>query len=281
MSSDEKNTWAGLYSPTDAFVTKINAAGTALVYSTYLGGSGATQGLGIGVDSSSHAFVCGMTDAADFPTQNAYQKQIGGGNDFFISRLNASGSALDASTFLGGHADDSCAGVALDPSGNVYVSGSVSLLNAGNPDFPTTAGAFGPQPFGEDDCVVAKFDNGLQVLIYSSFLGGSDSDICSGIAADSSGNAYVVGETFSSNFLTTLPPFGGTKAGGSATNTPGFVTKIKPDGSGLIYSGLLGGANGFNLTEAIALYRSSGYQEVAAFNDEPYAHHWFQKTIGA
>jgi uncharacterized protein (TIGR03437 family) len=282
MSSDEKNTWAGLYSPTDAFVTKINAAGTALVYSTYLGGSGATQGLSIAVDSASHAFVCGVTDAADFPTQNAYQKQIGGGTDFFISRLSASGSALDASTFLGGHADDSCAGVALDPSGNVYVAGTVTLLNAGNPDFPTTPGAFGAQPFGGEDCVVAKFDNGLQAPIYASFLGGSDSDSCTSIAADSSGNAYVVGDTFSSNFPTTLPPFGGSKAGGSTTNTPGFVTKIKPDGSGLIYSGLLGGANGYNLPGAIAVDRSgrvyiTGYTEAS---DYPVTSNAISKVVG-
>ncbi len=256
MSSDEKTTWAGLYSGLDAFVTKINSAGTSMVYSTYLGGGGATQGFGIGVDSSGHAFVCGSTDAADFPTQSPYQQRIGGGTDFFISRLSASGSSLDASTFLGGHADDSCAALALDPSGNVYVAGTSILLSGGNSDFPATTGAFGAQTFGGQDCTVAKFDNGLKAPIYSSFLGGTEADTCFAIVADSSGNAYVSGVTFSSNFPTTQTPFGGTQAGGSMINTPGFVTKIKPDGSGLVYSGLLGGANGNTQLTALAVDRT-------------------------
>lgn len=271
MSVDETTTWAGLYSGTNAFVTKLNPAGTAEVYSTYLGGTGVTNGAGIAVDSAGHAFVCGQTDAADFPTQNAYQPQIGGGQDFFISRLSTTGSSLDVSTFLGGLSDDECFGVATDPSGNVYLAGTSLLLTVNaSSNFPTTPGVFGPKSFGGQDCVVAKFDNGLQNLMYSSFLGGSGADSCYAVAADTSGNAYVTGSTFSTDFLVTEPPFGGTKAVGSSTNTPAFVAEIKPNGSGLVYSALLGGASGFTQITGIAVGPTgrayvSGYTEAGDY----------------
>ena len=114
MSADEQSTWAGLYSGGNAFVTKINPGGTSIVYSSYLGGSGRTDGAGIAVDSDGHAFVCGSTDASDFPTLNPYQRYAGG-TDMFVSRLSASGS-LDVSTFFGGRADDSCYALATDPA---------------------------------------------------------------------------------------------------------------------------------------------------------------------
>ncbi len=257
MSSDGSSTFASLYTGTEAFVTKINSTGSAILYSTYLGGSGTSQAFGLAVDNAGHAFLCGSTTATDFPTQNPYQQKSGGGTDFFVSRLSASGSSLDASTFLGGHANDICNALALDPAGNVYVAGtSVLLTSAAVSDFPATSGVLGPQSFGGQDCVVAKFDNTLKTLIYSTFLGGANSDSCYAVAADASGNAYVTGSTFSSNFLVTGPPFGGTQAGGSSSTVPGFVAKIKPDASGLIYSGLLGGAKGQTQISGIAVDRS-------------------------
>lgn len=282
MSIDETSTWAGLYSSTNAFVTKINAAGTSEVYSTYLGGSGATFGNSIGVDSAGHAFVCGQTDAPDYPTVSAYQKSLGGGTDFFVSRLNASGASLDASTYLGGRANDACNGLAVDSSGNVYVAGTTVLLSSTvNSDFPATQGAFGPLSFGGQDCVVAKFDNGLKTLIYSSFLGGNNADTCFGIAADPSGNAYVVGTTFSANFLTTQPPFGGTQAAGATTNSPAFVAEINPSGSALIYSGLLGGAKGFTQITGLAV-NSAGRAYVTGYteaSDYPLTSNALNKTV--
>lgn len=284
MSIDETSTWAGLYSGTNAFVTKINAAGTAEVYSTYLGGSGATLGNAIGVDSAGHAFVCGQTVAPDFPVRNAYQPESGGGSDFFVSRLSAAGSSLDASTYLGGHADDVCNGLAIDSSGNVYLAGTTILLNSNtSSDFPTTPGVLGPKSFGEQDCVVAKFDNGLQKPIYSSFLGGESADTCYAVAADSSGNAYVTGVTFSSHFLVTQPPFGGTLAAGSPTTVPAFVAEIKPDGSALVYSGLLGGAKGATQMNAIAV-NSAGRAFVAGYtqaSDYPFTGKALNTTVVA
>ncbi len=265
MSVDEKTTWAGLYSGTNAFVTKLNPAGTSEVYSTYLGGTGVTNGTGIAVDAAGHAFVCGQTGAADFPTQNAYQAHIGGGQDFFITRLSTTGSSLDASTFLGGLANDECFGIATDPSGNVYAAGTSVLINStALSNFPTTPGVFGPKSFGGQDCVVAKFDNGLQNLIYSSFLGGSNSDSCYSVAADASGNMYVTGSTFSTDFMVTQPPFGGSKAVGSSSTTPAFVAEIKPNGSALVYSALLGGATGYTQITGIAV-GSTGRAYVSGF----------------
>jgi uncharacterized protein (TIGR03437 family) len=282
MSIDEQSTWAGLYTGMNAFVTKINAAGTSVVYSSYLGGTGVTSGAAIAVDSAGHAFVCGQTDASDFPTQSAYQRTFGGGTDFFISRLDAAGSALDASTFLGGHANDSCNGLALDPSGNAYVTGSTSPLGLqANSDFPATTGAVGQQGFGGEDCVVAKFDNGLQHLIYSTFLGGNLADNCYSVAADVSGNAYVAGVTFSSNFLTTQPPFGGTKAVGSTTTTPAFVAEINPTGSALVYSGLLGGTKGLTQITSIVV-GPTGRAYVTGFteaSDYPFTSNALNTTV--
>jgi uncharacterized protein (TIGR03437 family) len=251
ISADEQSTFAGLYSSNNAYVTKLNPSGTAIVYSSYLGGSGRADGNGLALDSAGHAFVCGGTDAFDFPTLNPYQRYAGG-SDMFITRLSASGS-LDSSTLLGGRADDLCSAIATDSSGNVYVTGNSILATGGKSDFPTSAGVFGQLSLGGQDCVIAKFDNGLQKLTYSTFLGGGNADTCYDIAADSSGNAYVVGGTFSTDLQVTQPPFGGSRAIGDLTNTPAFVSKIKPDGSALVYSGLLGGATGRTQLTGIAV----------------------------
>ena len=137
--------------------------------------------------------------------------------------------------------------------------------------------------FSGQDCVVAKFDNALQRLIYSTFLGRNNADSCYGIAADRSGNAYVVGLTFSTNFLTTQPPFGGSRAGGSTTKTPAFVSKIAPDASALVYSALLGGAQGTTQITSIAV-NSDGRAYVAGYtnaSDYPVTSNAMNKTLSA
>jgi hypothetical protein len=129
----------------DAFVTKLNATGTGLVYSTYLGGSARDGSSSIAVDASGNAYVTGWTESTDFPTQNPIQAQRASGNDsngfpnsdVFVTALNASGSGLLSSTYLGGTGDDYGYGLALDSSGNVYVTGGTASSN-----FPTTAGAY-------------------------------------------------------------------------------------------------------------------------------------------
>lgn len=120
----------------DAFVTKLNAAGSAFVYSTYLGGQDDDFGLGIAVDGSGRAYVTGFTASSDFPTLGALQP-FGGSSDAFVTRLNAAGSALGYSTFLGGSRTDSGSGIAVDATDAAYVVGRTDSSN-----FPTTPGAF-------------------------------------------------------------------------------------------------------------------------------------------
>jgi hypothetical protein len=198
----------------DAYVTKLNAAGTAVVYSTYLGGSAPfspEEGTGIAVDAAGAAYVVGNTRSTDFPTLNGYQTTLGGGNaDAFVTKLDAAGSALLYSTYLGGSNIDLAAGVALDAAGSVYVAG-----RAFSDNFPTVNALQGYRIF---DSFVAKLDtaaSGSASLVYSSYFGGSGEDQVQAIAVDSSGDVYVAGITHSLD-LPTVNPFQATSVGGDA-----------------------------------------------------------------
>ena len=194
---------------TDAFVTELNPTGSGLVYSTYLGGSGYDDGFGIAVDASGNAYVTGFTDSTDFPTTaGAFQTTFGGFGDAFVTELNPTGSGLVYSTYLGGSDDDEGYGIAVDTSGNAYVTGYTH-----SSDFPTTAGAFQTTYGGDRDAFVTKLNPTGSGLVYSTYLGGSDCDFGVGIAVDTSGNAYVTGITFSSDFPTTAGAFQTTLGG--------------------------------------------------------------------
>jgi hypothetical protein len=219
----------------DAFVTKLNAAGSGLVYSTYLGGAGFDEADSIVVDGSGNAYVTGTTLSGDFPTAGTpppFQSTFGGSSDAFITKLNVSGSALVYSTFLGGSLDDSAKGIAIDSSNNVYVTGFTPSTN-----FPTlnSLQTFG----GAYDAFVTKLNSTGSGLVYSTYLGGGDSDLGRGITVDTSGNAYVTGATASTNFPTTSP-YQGSNAGGL---NDGFVTKINAAGSARVFSTYIGGTN--------------------------------------
>jgi Bacterial Ig-like domain (group 3)/Beta-propeller repeat len=224
--------WGGDYD--DAFVTKLNPTGSALVYSTYLGGSSGDEGNGIAVDSSGNAYVTGYTGSADFPTKNPLQPANAGGEDAFVSKINAAGSALVYSTYLGGTGGtDVGNGIAVDSSRNAYVTGYTDST-----DFPTMnplQAANGGN--GYSDAFVAKINPTGSALVYSTYLGGSSQDFGNGIAVDSAGNAYVTGTTSSTDFPTTtnaVQPAGD-------DNLDAFVTKLNPSGSALLYSSYLGG----------------------------------------
>jgi len=242
----------------DAFVTKLNPAGTALVYSTYLGGSGDDYGTRIALDASGDAYVTGYTNSTDFPVQNALQAENAGGYDAFVAELSADGASLIYSTYWGGSADDLGSGVAVDSSGNAYISGSTA-----SPDFPVTPGALRANYGGGDhDGFVVKVNSGGAELGYSTFLGGSADDYAYGVAVDSAGNAYVTGATNSTNFPT-VNAFQPNYAGGLCATAPNtfpcydaFVAKLNPAGSALIYSTYLGGT-GSDYGYAIALDGSS------------------------
>jgi hypothetical protein len=223
--------------PGDGFVSKLNAAGSALVYSTYLGGSSfgsVASTTGIVLDAAGNAYVIGGA-GTDFPTTpGAFQTTCGGEVDAFVSKLNAAGSALLYSTCLGGSGDDFASGVAIDSSGNAYVTGYTY-----SSDFPTTPGAF-QITFGGGlaDAFVSKLNAAGSALAYSTYLGGIDFDQGVGVAVDASGNAYVAGETFSSDFPTTPGAFQKTAPG----NGDAFVSKLNAAGSALLSSTYLGGS---------------------------------------
>jgi hypothetical protein len=223
----------------DAFVAKINSTGTALVYSTYLGGSGVDFAFGIAVDASGDAYVAGTTGSANFPvTAGAFQTKCGGGclqgtPDGFISKLNPAGSALLYSTFLGGSGDDRLFALAVDSAGDAFVTGKTK-----SSDFPTTSGAFQTVQQGIINVFVSELNPAGSALVYSTYLGGSSTDQANALAVTSNGNAYVSGSTNSTNFPTTSGAFQTTLRG--AVNA--FVTGVNPTGSGLVYSTYLGGS---------------------------------------
>ncbi|HEX6177027.1 MAG TPA: thrombospondin type 3 repeat-containing protein, partial [Thermoanaerobaculia bacterium] len=226
----------------DVFVLKLDQLGTALVYSTFLGGTATDVGNGIAVDASGRAYVTGATQSSDFPTTvGAFDRTFGFNNqDAFVAKLNAAGSALEYSTFLGGGFSGGCCthdvanAIAVDTDGNAYVTGSTSASN-----FPTTPGALDTTwtPFDFSETFVAKLNAAGSALLYSTFLGGFSEDLAGGIAVDSAGNAYVTGVTASPNFPTTAGTFDRTYSGASFD---AFVTKINPLGTALEYSTFLG-----------------------------------------
>jgi hypothetical protein len=226
----------------NAFVSKLNPSGSALVYSTYLGG-GNDVGQGIAVDSSGNAYVTGFTTSSNFPTANALQGALAGSQNAFVSKLNASGSALLYSTYLGGSNYDYAEGIGVDPSGNAYVAGYTGSTN-----FPT-ANAF-QSTFGGGvyDAFVSKLNASGSALVYSTYLGGNSYDLGQSIAVDAAGNAYVTGFTTSSTFPTVNP------LQAALTGTGGvFVSKLNASGSALVYSTYLGGASNYDIGAGIAV----------------------------
>lgn len=214
-----------------AFVTKLNAAGSAIVYSTYLGGNGIDFANEIAIDSAGEAFVTGTTSSTNFPTASPFQAASGGGNDGFVTKLNATGSALLYSTYLGGSAYDRAESIAVDGAGEAFVTGSTLSKN-----FPTASAFQNTNLAASGTAFVSKLNAAGSSLLYSTYLGGTAEDTANSIAIDSAGEAFVVGQTSSSNFPT-LAPLQTNNAGGG----DGFVTKLNATGSGLVYSTYLGG----------------------------------------
>ena len=230
----------------DGFVAKLNPAGSALVYSTYLGGSGQDVINGIAVDIHGGAYVTGTTASTDFPVSSnplmATNGKAGSGNTAFVAKINQAGDALSYSTYLGGNGLDQGTAVAVDINGDAYVAGTTTSTN-----FPTQH-PLQNHNAGDGDAFVVKFNEGGGALVYSTYLGGSGQDVANGLAIDGSGNAYVVGDTGSTDFPLSASPFQGTNSG-----TPnGFVAKINAAGSALVYSTYLGGSSS-NFAKGVAV----------------------------
>jgi hypothetical protein len=200
----------------DGFVTKVNAAGSAFVYSTYLGGSNNEVGADIAVDSSGNAHVTGNTASANFPTANAFDSTLGGTSDGFVTKLNAAGSAFVYSTYLGGTNGDAGNDIALDSAGNACLAGGTIST-----DFPMVNPTQGTYGGGSVDAFVTRLNPAGSALLFSTYLGGGALDRGNAIAVDSAGSIYLAGITGSTNFPT-LNPAQGTNAGVDDA----FVTKI-------------------------------------------------------
>jgi hypothetical protein len=216
----------------DAFVAKLSADGTAVVYSTYLGGSAIDAGASIAVNGDEQAYVTGLTQSADFPTLNAVDPDLGGTQDAFVTKLSADGTALVYSTYGGGSGSEAGTGIALDEEDQAYVTGFTDST-----DFPTLNALQPTFGGGELDAFVAALDANGTAILYSTYLGGSNTDAGSTIAVNGVGEAYVTGRTESTDFpiLDALDAeLGGTQ--------DAFVAKLGAGGTALVYSTYLGGS---------------------------------------
>jgi PKD repeat protein len=223
---------------TDAFVTEFNSSGSALVYSTYLGGSGDDEANSIAVDSSGSAYVTGFTASTDFPTASPIQSSNAGGNDVFVTKYKPLGTALVYSTYLGGAATDSANGIALDSSNNAYVVGST--LSTAFPTLNAFQANCSSCAAGTSDAFLTKINSAGSAIAYSTFLGGSASDQANAVVVDAANNAFVVGRTSSTDFPVA---YVSTTCKSCATGGHDvFITEFDQAGSALIFSIYLGGS---------------------------------------
>ena len=217
----------------DAFVTKLTPDGSQIVYETFLRGSGFDIATGIVVDAAGAAHVVGHTTSNDFPMAAPLQSSLAGSTDVFVARLDASG-ALEFSSYYGGSSFENGSGIALGPSGDLFITGST-----GSTDLPGVNGLQQTYGGGFDDAFVVRIAPGQAEVVYATYLGGSGSDSAFRLAADASGHAYIAGLTSSSDFPVAgalQPAFGG-------GFSDGFVTKLSPDGDQSVFSTYLGGGD--------------------------------------
>ncbi|MBM3764173.1 MAG: hypothetical protein FJW32_02170 [Acidobacteria bacterium] len=245
------------------YVTKLNASGNALVYSTYLGGRGTDRCYAVAADSAGNAYVTGRTNSTDFPvSEGAPQASYRGGvvqktealipigndpSDAFVAKLNPSGSAVVYATYVGGSSNDTGTAIAVDAQGNAYVAGVTNSVN-----FPVTqgapqsayGGAQGQPDLNIGDGFVLKLNPSGTSLAYSTYLGGQRNEFIFAIAVDAQGSAYVAGNTASANFPTTAravqPAFGGASGEPNIVAGDAFVSKLAPNGQSLVFSTYLG-----------------------------------------
>jgi hypothetical protein len=235
----------------DVAVGKVDPTGTYFVYAVAFGGTGTDSGKGIDVDRSGNAYIVGNTDSTNFPVASAFQSTLKGPQDAFVTKLNATGTSLIFSTYLGGNTYDYGSGIALDSSGNAYVTGSTAALN-GVQSFPVTSGSVQYTPGGLGDAFAAKFSS-LGSRLYATYVGGSASETGTGIAVSTTGVAYVTGYTSSANFRTTSLAF--QRFAPAGVNA--FVAQLSTSFNAYTYATYLGGS-ATDIGAAIAV-NASGY----------------------
>jgi len=221
----------------DIFVSRISITGDSLLYSTYVGGeTGDERGFGIRVDENGNAYVVGLTNSTDFPNVNAYQISNNGGDDAILFKLCPTGDTILYSTYLGGTENDVATGLDLADDGCVYLTGKTS-----SSDFPT-ANCYDNTLDGSQDIFVARIGATGDILEFSTYLGGTDSDGGLGVAVGTNGDAYITGYTLSNDFPT-VGAYDPSYNGGSYVGDC-FVTRLDSAGNVLSYSTYVGGTEG-------------------------------------
>lgn len=217
---------------TDAFLTKLTAAGNGIVYSTYWGSTGFEEGTGVTVDPADNAYIVGNTSAPNFPTQTPFQAAHAGGMDAFMTKFSVAGNSIVYSTYLGGAADDRATDMRVADDAAVFVIGSTTSAN-----FPIKSPALQASLGGGRDAFLTHFSLAGNALLYSTYIGGSADDEAFGMTIDAPMNAYVTGRTSSVNFPTQVPM----QASHGGGTTDAFAIKINPPGSAIVFSTFLGG----------------------------------------
>jgi len=236
-------TTAGAYQTThggsayDVFVTKLNSTGSSLVYSTFIGGSGNDEGRGIDIDASGNAYITGYTGSTNYKLAGAIQGTVGGGNDAFVSKLNSTGTGMIYSTYLGGGQDEQGWDIAVNSSGQAFITGHTSTPQTDAKPFPLVSAYQSTYGGGPKDAFLTKVNAAGSAYVYSTYLGGGNIDEGHSVVFNSSDEAFVAGTTYGSGFplVGNLQSFGG---GGD-----GFVTRFNSSGSSILFSTPYGGTN--------------------------------------
>jgi hypothetical protein len=230
---------------TNAFVCKLNSAGTALIYSTYIGGLNQDIARDIKVDNNGNAYVCGETKSATFPITGGSLKTThgGGASDGFLLKLNPTGTSLLYSTFIGGSSDDRCKSLAINNSGEAFITGYTSSTN-----FPATWGVFK----GSLEVFVSKVNSAGSGFVYSAIISGTNAEEGNSIDINKNGQAFVTGYTFSADFPVTIPgDYKGLK--------DAFVCRLNAAGNGLVYSRYIGGAKNDEGTSIVVSQKNEAF----------------------
>ena len=258
----------------DVFITKLDADGSTLIFSTFLGSTGGEVVNDVFLDASGNIYVGGYTDSGNFPTTtDAFQVQLGGHSDAFVSKLSPDGARLLASTMLGGFWDDGVESVTADAAGNMYITGTTM-----SEDFPVTAGAANTSGTGYNG-FVCKVNSTATDLIYSTYLGGSEQDAARTILLNDDGSVYVAGSTHSDDFPISANAY---QKGRQKAPVSAFVTRVAADGASFEASTFLGGTRDQEAF-AVAMDADGEVHVVGTTNsnDFPVTAGAFQTTIGS